>query len=315
MPSDFLERTLEDIVFDNRDKIHMKGLKRLKSKSFRQVILPSGKKLDILSYDISNSGHLSFDIYELKRDYINIEAVCQAYNYYNEIGQLIDGHFKSWDASIVMVGKRYDNISILAGMKIPISVYTYEYGYDGITFKDADVQSSPYHSDNERFSLGVLAIGIDKVVFRDRYYPSTMSFHSVLHNQDDDFLKSLKSHKEGLLKPPPKKEIQIELKKEPPVIQYIKTEIFPEQPAWTSDFICNSIHPTTIFDDLEEDLSDFEPEEVELDMSDYEPDHEEREDGECSDIYEPINLSEWLNGIRIELPIIDNRVGKYVFKK
>ena len=54
MPNDFLEKTLEDIVYENRYVMHEMGLSRFKSHAYRQVILPSGRKIDILGFEIKD---------------------------------------------------------------------------------------------------------------------------------------------------------------------------------------------------------------------------------------------------------------------
>lgn len=45
MKSDFLEKDLEDLIFKNKDRIHEYGFIQFSTNSFRQYVLPSGKKL------------------------------------------------------------------------------------------------------------------------------------------------------------------------------------------------------------------------------------------------------------------------------
>jgi len=281
--NDFLEKTLEDIVFENKNEIHLYGLPKFKSTAFRQVILPSGRKIDILGFEINN-GHLDFDIYELKRDFINIEAVCQAYNYLEEIKGLIKGHFKSWGASIIMVGKRYDPISVLDAMSLPINVYTYDYQLTGISFSKQR-HGGNYYSDHKHFSLGLWAFGTKQLSYNNN--PSSIAFHSVLKSyisNNNVFENSLSYVIQEHFKDPPLLEIQKPIKQ-------ISTVIFPEQPSWTLDFAKDIPH-YDLMEDMDEDMSDFEDEEIEADYSDYEPEPDLEEDNYYNFV-EPINWYDW----------------------
>lgn len=291
MPSDFLEKTVEDIVFENRDKVYSRGLCPFKKYAFRQVILPSGRRIDILGFEIMD-GRLYIDVYELKRDVINIEAVGQAYNYIDEINQLIKGSFKSVEPSIIMVGRRYSPIPLLDNMKTPISVYTYDYDFDGIKFNHVR-HSDSYYSKNETFSLGIWGFGLGMLSYRSGN-PSSISFHSLSigHVSGDDFEERLRlAMKEQMtsvkLLPPPTIE---PIKPLRPIV----TDIFPLQPSWTSEFASGIPH-FDIFEDNEViDDCDFEDDEIELDLCDYESSNDDEpdvhtEDDEISLIREPIN--------------------------
>lgn len=82
MPNDFLEKTPEDIVFENRAVIHTKGLCKFRGTSFRQVILPSGKKMDIISYDIRNGRDLNLRLFRVMNEILDrkIEELKQLLN-------------------------------------------------------------------------------------------------------------------------------------------------------------------------------------------------------------------------------------------
>lgn len=283
--SDFLERTLEDIVFNNRREIHLYGLPKFKNTAFRQVILPSGRKIDILGFEINN-GHLDFDIYELKKDIINIDSVCQAFNYFEEIKGLIRGHFKSWSASIIMVGKRYEPISVLEGMNIPVNVFTYEYELNGISFKKEN-HIINYYYDHKHFSLGLWAFGTNQLSYNNN--PSSIAFHSVMQSYmttNNVFEDNLSSVIRGHLKSTELIEIKEPVKPTP-----VSTVIFPEQPAWTLEFAKDIPH-YDLMEDLDEDMSDFEDEETEGDYSDYEPEPDCEEDY-LYNFVEPINLYDY----------------------
>lgn len=282
MPNDFLEKTLEDIIYENRNVIHTRGFMQIKDTAFRQVILPSGRKIDILGFDIKNGG-LYCDIYELKRDTINSDAVCQAYNYYLELKHSTKDHFTSFSAQLVMVGRKYEAVPILDALPIPVKVYNYEYRMDGIFFKE---MTNPYinYSPNKSFSFGLWAFGYAGLSFNVE--KSSISFHTTYEmyaKEKPEFGNQLNSYiahyKNQQLLPAPK--ITESLKKE---IEYryierktIKTEIFPIQPQWSMEFF-KGIPFESIMDDIEFDDGDLEDDLVDNDKSDYEPDIEYEDD-------------------------------------
>lgn len=138
MPNDFLEKTLEDIIFENKAEIHKKGLPKFRSNTFRQFYLPSGKKIDIISFDLYQ-GTLWVDLYELKKDTVDTASICQAYNYLHEFTGLIHGGFNDCHINIIMIGKKYEPISLLNAMNINISVFVYDYGMNGPQFLKQEI--------------------------------------------------------------------------------------------------------------------------------------------------------------------------------
>jgi len=294
MPSDFLEKTLEDIVYENRYEIHNRGLCRIKRTAFRQVYLPSGRKIDILAYDLID-GHLYFDIFELKKDCINTEAVAQAINYLDEINQLIKGAFRGHTAKIIMVGRKCEQMPFLDYLTVPVSVYTYDYQMEGISFACRNCRGN-YYSPHENFSLGVWAWGLNMLSLTNGT-PSTMSFHSSItrHLDGGNFETILRETKatylrEQKLLPEPITEIT-------PLKPVVSTVIFPEQPAWTLEFSSQIPFGDDLMEDIEEDLCDYEPEIMELDECDFEangddePDYYENFDNSLF-FLEPLRLPE-----------------------
>lgn len=288
MPTDFLEKTLEDIIFNNKRVIHQRGLPVFKEQAFRQVVLPSGRKIDILGFEI-NDGILNFDIYELKKDHINLDAISQAYNYFEEIKCLINGHFRDYQARIIMVGKRYDGIPLLNSLNIPVRVFTYDYQMDGISFKEESHRNSYYNSD-ENFSLGVLAWGLEMLSFTNGH-PPTISFHSSIqrHLNGSNFEIKLREYKEGGLRA--QKLLNAPMVIEPTPAVKVTTVVFPEPLAWTPEF-AREIPYYNLMDDMEIDDSDYEPENIEADYSDYEPEPDLEED-QYNNFLEPIDWYEY----------------------
>jgi len=291
MLNDFFEKTVEDIIFENKDIIHTRGFMKLKEHSFRQVYLPSGKKIDILGLEINN-GNLFCDIYELKKKVINADAICQAYNYYTELKCITRGYFASFDAQIIMVGKTYEPVSVIDALPVKIKVYSYDYKMDGIRFKELH-NSYEYSAPNRSFSFGIWAKKYANLTFK-----SSISFHSAYDDYskiNPEFDAKLINHTsqfidiiEPIIDEPQViiKEIITEVVRFP---KTIKTEVFPEQPQWSLEF-SESIPHYSIYDDLQKDPTldcDLEDDELgdcddlENDLSDFEM------EGDFEESYKP----------------------------
>lgn len=279
MPNDFLEKTLEDIIYENRNIIHTRGLPELKRNAFRQVILPSGKKIDILGFEIQD-GNLSCDIYELKRETINADAICQAYGYFQELKSLTKNHFRTFNAKIFMVGKKYEPVSVLDALDISVQVFTYQYQMDGIRFLEIH-NPYIYHQPNECFSLGLWSFGYVGLTFTKEQ--SSVNFQSSYENYINDepeFQKRIASivlnyaNKPVLLLPAPQEPLSVPVKE-----KYITTEYFPEPLSWTPEF-SKEIPHNNIFEDLGVDRSDFEHDDWDFEPNncDHEPSGDDEED-------------------------------------
>lgn len=278
MASDFLEKTLEDIIYENRKIIHLRGLPTLRPNAYRQFILPSGKKVDILAFEIQN-GCLMCDIYELKKDIINSDAVCQAFGYYQEIKCLTKPFFRRIEGRIIMIGRKYEPVSILDSLSIPIDVYTYEYLMDGIRFIK---NINPYvsHSPHKSFSFGMWAFGYDGLVFTNDQ--TSVSLHSTFEKyalSNSGYENEIKSTIESWLKEVSLPETVEEEKEKyplPEIRKSITTVIFPEQPGWSPEFASQIPH-NDIFEDNYLDYADDEIEE-DNDTSDFELGGDDEED-------------------------------------
>lgn len=256
MPNDFLEKTLEEIIYENRFVIHNYGLCKFKSTNTRQFYLPSGKIVDVLSFDITY-GHLSLDVYELKRFTINEDAIIQAYNYFVELSSLVNGYFKSYDIHIVMVGKKYIRVPILEKMNVPFSVYVYDYTLTGMTF-DCVKPREEIHYPSKQFSSHLCKLS---------GFPENYPILTVIE-KPTIVVKTIEKETIIYKKPPS-----------------VKTVMFPEQPAWSQDFL-KEVPFTDLMEDFDIDESDYEP-----DTSDFEPDsdieNEYLEEDESTEAYLP----------------------------
>lgn len=132
MPEDFLEKTLEDIIMEIKDTVHEYGFEVLLSNNVRQFRLPSGKKIDILSFEIMHSD-LLFYIIELKKNKTD-DALSQAYGYLHEALNLWKPLFENIYCKVILVGHEITYNPISYYLSMPTEMYTYTYKAKGIDF-------------------------------------------------------------------------------------------------------------------------------------------------------------------------------------
>lgn len=133
---DFLEKTLEDIIYQNRHFIADRGFMMPEPNMIRQFILPSGMRMDLFSYDIKDDNTINCTIFELKKGEINISALVQVSAYYYEIRGLLEAHFQNINITQVLVGSSWSSefYSVFEHLS-NIKVFIYEYLIDGIKFE------------------------------------------------------------------------------------------------------------------------------------------------------------------------------------
>lgn len=309
MPSDFFEKTVEDIIFDNQRIIHKYGLPKFRGTVFRQFVLPSGKKIDILSYDIVD-GHVTMDVYELKRLDINSDAVCQAYNYFIEVTQFTAGRFKSVEIHIIMIGRSYDPVLMFEKMELPFSVYTYDYKLNGMTFRKHLERRQKYEPCDD-FCAGLWAFG-DQTLEYPQGQPDTVNLttaYGIWKNKNPDSHKRIMADTGALFLSPIVREIIVK----ETVVQEIrpkkvKTEIFPAPLAWTKEFSASIPDDEHGFD-FDLDMSDYEPEVVEADYSDYEEEVWEDE------VVRPTTLTAEEKEEELQIFQIENEIERIITEK
>lgn len=153
---DFLEQTLEDIIFSNRNIIHEKGLSRLYQNSIRQFVLPSGKKIDIFSFEIKDCV-IEFSVIELKKDKGDLQTIVQAIEYYGELCEIMNSNFSIHVGKIIVVGSDIKQNPLPFLLNIPVEIYSYEYLIGGIAFKREDLEwEQP--TNNKTYSRALAAL-------------------------------------------------------------------------------------------------------------------------------------------------------------
>lgn len=133
--SDFLERNLEDIIFENKETVSERGLTFFLDNTLRQFVLPSGKKIDLFSYSI-NGTSLSAKIFELKKDCLQYPDLIQVIEYESELYRNIYHNFSDIHIEKILIGNSTDKTTeYLAQDMLHLEVFTYKYMMDGIYFK------------------------------------------------------------------------------------------------------------------------------------------------------------------------------------
>lgn len=145
---DFLEKDLEDIIF-NTDNVELekRGL-TIDGKKIRQLRIGNYGISDIITVDRIDDHHFEFNderilritVFELKQNDINAQTMMQAYRYCKGIERYINGfRNKGIDIAfkVVLIGKKIGagEFIYLADFIDSMEVYTYEYRFDGIFFK------------------------------------------------------------------------------------------------------------------------------------------------------------------------------------
>ena len=135
MESNFLEKDLEDIIFENKNKIHERGLPVLYEELERQRDI-KGKRIDLFNYECVGDDSINFTIFELKKDKIDFNAYAQIVQYFFEECVFFKKHKKILKANLVLIGKDFDESVLLSCILSDIiDIYVYKYDYDGIRFQ------------------------------------------------------------------------------------------------------------------------------------------------------------------------------------
>lgn len=149
----FLEKTLEEIIF-NADKniLYERGL-YITGKLVRQLRIGNYGVADLVSFTRLNKYErdqigMHIDVYELKKDKIGVATFMQAIGYVKGIESYLKQRKYKYDISfsINLIGSSIENGSSFSYLTdlIPcnengysfLNVFTYSYEIDGIRFKD-----------------------------------------------------------------------------------------------------------------------------------------------------------------------------------
>lgn len=144
----FLEKDLEDIIWDGLQTNHKRQLLIDRGLGFVESISTSKRQLRIGNYGITdivtaqrspfNTKELWINLIELKKDKISFEAVSQCARYIKGIERYLNKRGVKNHVVGTLIGSEIDKYSDFVYMMSKISdidVYTYEYGIEGIQFK------------------------------------------------------------------------------------------------------------------------------------------------------------------------------------
>lgn len=132
----FFEKDLEDMMFENRLTLKDRGFAEFYPNVARQVRLPLGGIIDILTWDIVGD-LLKVRVIELKKNSIDIAAFTQVSQY----AGIFFAHsimFEKLEIEIVLVGLYPDGdlLDIITAIDYPnIKLYTYSFDYNGLKFE------------------------------------------------------------------------------------------------------------------------------------------------------------------------------------
>lgn len=167
---DFLEKDLEEIIFNTEsESLDKRGLE-VYGKRFRQLRIGNYGIADMVTVEkvetgFRNISSLRITIFELKKDKIGIAAFLQSVGYMKGISAYLEkrGFSHSFFFKIVLVGKCIDDTGNfcylsefvdspeyephLSGNLIGLQYYTYNYKFNGIYFN----HKSGYHLTNPGF--------------------------------------------------------------------------------------------------------------------------------------------------------------------
>lgn len=151
---DFLEKDLEDIVFENSDEALSSRGYRISGKRFRQKVIGRYGICDLLTVDRVDpfgTGHcLMITIHEFKKDQVTVDTFMQALRYCKGISHYLNDRETDipHQFKISLCGKRIDMESSFvyladlvggdgldfSGTLVDLKVYSYTYDFDGIKF-------------------------------------------------------------------------------------------------------------------------------------------------------------------------------------
>lgn len=144
---DFLERDLEDIIWDaqatkeGRMNLEKRGLS-IDGKMFRQVELGRYGRLDLLTASIFKRT-INATIYELKGHKVNAQTMSQAAKYGTAIREYVGNVYEGLNISIryILIGRELDlrsDFVYLYNESSLFEIYTYSFDIDGISFHNHD---------------------------------------------------------------------------------------------------------------------------------------------------------------------------------
>lgn len=149
---EFLEKDLEQIIFETDNQLLRDAGLEIGGNKIRQLRIGNYGIADLVTW--TRYGEImKITIYELKKGQLSTDALYQAVRYMKGIERYFKYRKSSFmvEVSIILVGSKIDTASsfiYLADYIYDLSVYTYHYKINGLTFKN----NHGYALSNEGFT-------------------------------------------------------------------------------------------------------------------------------------------------------------------
>lgn len=144
----FLEKDLEDIIYETNNNILQDRGLDIYGKLYRQKVIGNYGIADLISfyryYDpYRNTHEIEITVFELKKEIINFATFLQALTYVKGIKRFLGDRNIKYDITyrVICIGKVLDTSNsylylpdIINGEFFQIHNYTYDYEFDGIKF-------------------------------------------------------------------------------------------------------------------------------------------------------------------------------------
>ena len=134
---DFLEKNLEDIIFETENKLLRERGLFISGKKLRQITIGNYGRSDIITVS-RYYGELEITIFELKSKELTWAAYHQAIRYAKGVERyLLKRNFPNFTMNIVLIGSSIEKNSdfvYITDLNPRVNIVTYKYGFDGIQF-------------------------------------------------------------------------------------------------------------------------------------------------------------------------------------
>jgi len=137
--NNFLEKTLEQIIMSNLDKMPSKGLDIFYKNTVNQIAFNTNIA-DIFTWEEIDDV-LYCRIIELKKEHVDLNAFKQIFNYKYDLFIFIHKnymHIKDIKIELILIGCTFKDDLDLISAYVGLRLYEYTYGIDGIVFKEKE---------------------------------------------------------------------------------------------------------------------------------------------------------------------------------